>query len=68
MTDIAEIPLSTLLSQLTYNPLYLMTVLIALGVLIFLRNEKGCLMIFNRICAVLYIIIYLLAIYFYLIK
>ncbi|CAH2714825.1 hypothetical protein BACCIP111895_02001 [Neobacillus rhizosphaerae] len=66
MTDFAEQPMTTLLAQLTYSPLYILNVIIALGVLIFLRSEKGCLMLLFRICAVVYIIIYLLAIYFYL--
>ncbi|MGE6489909.1 hypothetical protein [Paenisporosarcina sp. NPDC076898] len=64
MTDIANQPLTTLLPQLTYNPLYILTVIIAFGVLIFLKDEKGCLMFFYKCSAVVYIIIYLLAIYF----
>lgn len=57
-------PTTTLLAQLTYSPLYIITVIVALGVLIFLRSEKGCLMFLIRIWAVGHIIIYLLAIYF----
>ncbi|MFJ8266789.1 hypothetical protein [Peribacillus asahii] len=66
MTDLAEQPTTTLLAQLTYSPLYIITVIIALGVLIFLRSEKGFIMLVYRIWAVGHIIIYLLAIYFYL--
>ena len=68
MTDIVNQPLTILLAQLTYSPLYILSVIIALGVLIFLRDEKGCLMFFYKSSDVVYIIIYLLAIYFYLMK
>ncbi|WP_144555940.1 hypothetical protein [Bacillus sp. X1(2014)] len=64
MTDLEGQPTTTLLAQLTYSPLYLITVIMALGVLIFLRSEKGCLMFLSKIWAVTHIIIYLLAIYF----
>jgi hypothetical protein len=64
MTDLEGQSTTTLLAQLTYSPLYIITVIMALGVLIFLRGEKGCLMFLSRIWAVGHIIIYLLAIYF----
>ncbi|MDM5358692.1 hypothetical protein ABE132_21380 [Peribacillus simplex] len=64
MTDLERQPTTTLLAQLTYSPLYIITVIMALGVLIFLKSEKGCLMFLIRIWAVCHIIIYLLAIYF----
>ena len=66
MTDLAELPMTTLLAQLAYSPLYIITVIVALGVLIFLKSEKGCIMFVARNWAVGHIIIYLLAIYFYL--
>ena len=68
MTNLTEQPITTLLAQLTYNPLYILTVILALGVLIFFRNEKGCLTFLYRVWAVFHIIVYLLAIYFYLTK
>jgi hypothetical protein len=64
MTDLEGQSTTNLLGQLTYSPLYIITVIMALGVLIFLRSEKGCLMFLRRIWAVGHIIIYLLAIYF----
>ncbi|MEH7085829.1 hypothetical protein V7139_24245 [Neobacillus drentensis] len=57
MTDLEGQPTTTLLAQLTYSPLYIITVLMALGVLIFLRSEKGCLMFLSRIWAVAHIFI-----------
>ncbi|WP_259546722.1 hypothetical protein [Heyndrickxia oleronia] len=66
MTDLAEQPMTTLLAQLAYSPLYIITVILALGGLIFLKSEKGCIMFVFRIWALGHIIIYLLAIYSYL--
>lgn len=68
MTGFTELSTTTLLAQLTYSPLYIITVIIALGVLIFLRHKKGYLMFFYKCWAVIDIVIYLLAIYFYLLK
>ncbi|WP_057914457.1 hypothetical protein [Peribacillus muralis] len=56
--------MTALLAQLTYSPFYIITVIMALGALIFLRSEKGCLMFLIRIWAVGHVIIYLLAICF----
>lgn len=67
MTELAEQPLTTILAQLTFSPFIIMVIL-ALAVLIIFRSEKGCIMFFYRIWAVFYIIVYLLAIYFYLTK
>lgn len=41
MTDLAEQSASPLLAQLTYSPLYIITVIIALGLLIFLRSGRS---------------------------
>ncbi|MBT2700696.1 hypothetical protein J7E79_25495 [Bacillus sp. ISL-40] len=49
MTDLEGQPTTTLLAQLTYSPLYIITVIMALGVLIFLRSEKGCLIVYGSI-------------------
>jgi len=67
MTDFAEQPLTSLLAQLTFSPFILM-VISALAVLLIFRKEKGCIMLFCRIWAVSYIVVYLLAIYFYITK
>jgi len=68
MTDLAEQPLTSLLAQLTYSPLFIWQVIIALLVLLIFKSEKGCLMFIYKIWAVIYIVIYLIAIYFYLMK
>lgn len=68
MAHSAEQSTAALLTQLTYSPLYILTVIIALGALILLRHKKGCLLFFYQTWAVGHIIIYLLAIYLYLIK
>lgn len=57
MTELEEQPITTLLPQLTYSPLYIFTVILALGVLIFLRSEKGCLILVGRVWAVIHLII-----------
>ncbi|MCK1994945.1 hypothetical protein GW626_01675 [Peribacillus muralis] len=56
--------MTALLAHLTYSPFYIITVIMALGALIFLRSEKGGLMFLIRIWAVGHVIIYLLAICF----
>ncbi|PGS48840.1 hypothetical protein [Bacillus sp. AFS041924] len=66
MNDLMEQPLTNLLAQLTYSPLYIITVILALGFLIFLSGEEGCLMFLCKIWAWVHIIIYIFAIYFYI--
>ncbi|PGM54194.1 hypothetical protein [Bacillus sp. AFS053548] len=65
MTALEEVPITILLAQLIYSPLYIFTVILALGILTFLKSEKGCLMLVGRVWAVIHLIIYILAIYFY---
>ncbi|MFF2879255.1 hypothetical protein ACFVR2_23475 [Gottfriedia sp. NPDC057991] len=66
MTDLAGKPITSILAQLTYSPLYIITVILALGVLIFLRNEKGCFVLVGKVWAICHIINYILAIYYYI--
>lgn len=66
MNDLTVQSTTTLIAQLTYSPFYIINVLVSLGVLIFFRSEKGFLVFLYRIFAMIYIIIYILAIYFYL--
>lgn len=54
------------LSQLAISPLYILMVMGCILFLSVLRKEKGCLLNLFRVCAVLYIVIYLIAIYMFI--
>ncbi len=54
------------LSQLAISPLYIFMVIGSILYLTVLRKEKGCFLIFFRVCAVLYIVIYLIAMYMFI--
>ncbi|WP_445487474.1 hypothetical protein [Niallia sp. 03133] len=56
--------MTDLLAQLAFSPLYIITVLMAFRVIVFLRKEKGFIHYLCKIWAVIHILIYLLAIYF----
>lgn len=68
MAGVTEQSLTTLLSQLTYSPYYILIVIFSIAALFFLRNDKGFSTAMYRIIAALYIFIYLLAVYLYISK
>jgi hypothetical protein len=56
------------LSQLAVSPLYIILVIGCIGYLIFLREDKGFVIILGKIYSVLHIFIYLVALYLYVTK
>ena len=65
MADVTEQPITTLLSQLTYSPNYILIVIFSIAAMFFLRNDKGFSTAMYKIIAALYIFIYVLAAYLY---
>jgi hypothetical protein len=55
-------------SQLAVSPLYIILVIGCIGYLIFLREDKGFVIILGKIYSVLHIFIYLVALYLYVTK
>ncbi|MET3700112.1 hypothetical protein SAMN05877753_1176 [Bacillus oleivorans] len=53
-------------AQLAVSPLYILMVVLSILYLIFLREDKGCITTFGRIASVVYILIYLLALYLFI--
>ena len=66
MTDITEQPITTLLSQLTYSPLYILIVILSIVVLLPSSFDKYYSSSMYKLIALFYICIYLLAVYFYI--
>lgn len=68
MADKTEQHLTTLLSQLTYSPYYILMVILSIATLFLFRKDKRFTIAMYKIIAALYIFIYLLAVYLYISK
>ncbi len=66
MTDVSTHPITTLLSQLTYSPLYILIVILSIVVLMPSSLDQYYSTVIYKCIAVFYIFIYLLAVYFYI--
>lgn len=59
-----EIPIPRLYSELAVAPLYIIQLMVCIGWLIYVRKEKGCIILFGRIYSVFIIVNYIVALFF----
>lgn len=61
---IMETPFQELYSKLSVAPLYIIQLILCIGFLIFLRKERGCVVVIGKIYSLFIVLNYIVALYF----